>query len=308
MARHTRRSVLAAGSALAAALVPGTPSAPSPAARSPEPPSGPRRARLPGLFDLQVNGFAGVDFGDPAATGEQLLAAVDAIGTTGVTRFVPTLITSSLETFAACARRLARLSSPAIAGLHMEGPYISPQDGYRGAHERAFVRDADVDDFRRRQDAAEGRIRIAHAGARSRPARCALVEHAVAAGVRVAIGHTAASGAQIADAVRAGATLSTHLGNGCASIAAPPPERDLGAAGRGPAARELHRGRPPPAARDRARDGAGQDARTNDPRHRRDGGRGHAARSLHDRRPSRSSSTPPAAWPRRAPRTSPARR
>ena len=216
----TRRSLLAGGAALAASLVspagssaaPAEPPVPDPAAAP-----APRRVLLPGLFDLQVNGFAGVDFGDPAVRDDQLLAAVEAIGRTGVTRFLPTLITSPLETFAACARRLSRLAAPAIAGLHMEGPYISPEDGYRGAHARAFVRDADVDDFRRRQDAADGRIRLLTL-APEVPGALRLVEHAVAAGVRVAIGHTNATGAQIGDAVRAGATLSTHLGNGCASV------------------------------------------------------------------------------------------
>jgi N-acetylglucosamine-6-phosphate deacetylase len=213
----TRRSVLARGVALAASLA-------SPAGSPAEPPASaaaatqsPRRLGLPGLFDLQANGFAGVDFGDPAVRDDQLLAAAEAIARTGVTRFLPTLITSPFETFAACARRLSRLRSAAVAGLHMEGPYISPEDGYRGAHARAFVRDADVDDFRRRQDAADGRIRLLTL-APEVPGALRLVEHAVAAGVRVAIGHTNATGAQIGDAVSAGATLSTHLGNGCASI------------------------------------------------------------------------------------------
>ena len=93
---------------------------------------GKRTVELPGFVDLQVNGFAGIDFGDPALTSERLLEAVAAIGKTGVTRFLPTLITSSLETFSACARTIARTPHPAIAGIHMEGPYISPEDGYRG--------------------------------------------------------------------------------------------------------------------------------------------------------------------------------
>jgi N-acetylglucosamine-6-phosphate deacetylase len=99
----------------------------------------------------------------------------------------------------------------------MEGPYISAEDGPRGAHVRDLIRPADVDDFRRRQDAAEGRIRLVTLAPES-PGALRLVEHLVAAGVRVAIGHTAASPAQIADAVRAGVTLSTHLGNGCAQM------------------------------------------------------------------------------------------
>src|SRR5512140_1392394 len=67
-----------------------------------------RTLELPGLVDLQVNGFAGVDFTDPALDAERLRTAVAAIETTGVTRFLPTLITSPLETFAGCARTIAR--------------------------------------------------------------------------------------------------------------------------------------------------------------------------------------------------------
>jgi N-acetylglucosamine-6-phosphate deacetylase len=165
--------------------------------------------------DLQVNGFAGVDFSDPATTRDELRRAVAAIELTGVTRFLPTLVTSSLESFAACARTLARVEHPALAGIHMEGPYISPEDGPRGAHAREHVRAADPDDFQRRQEAASGRIRLVTL-APEVPGALRLVERLVAAGVRVAIGHTAATGAQIRDAVAAGATLSTHLGNGCA--------------------------------------------------------------------------------------------
>ena len=177
--------------------------------------AGARRLELPGLVDLQVNGFAGVDFGDPAARADDVARAIRAIEETGVTRFLATLITSGLETFAACARTLLRARDPALAGLHMEGPYISAEDGPRGAHARAFVRPADVADFERRQEAAEGRIRLLTLAPES-PGALTLIEHAVARGVRVAIGHTAATGAEIRDAVSAGATLSTHLGNGCA--------------------------------------------------------------------------------------------
>jgi N-acetylglucosamine-6-phosphate deacetylase len=177
----------------------------------------PRTVELPGLVDLQVNGFAGVDFGDPALAPEGVLRAVAAIEKTGVTRFLPTLITSSLETFSACARTIARTSHPAIAGIHMEGPYISPEDGPRGAHPRAFVREADADDFRRRQEAAEGRIHLVTVAPEA-PGVLRVIEHAVGTGVRVAIGHTGATPEQIAAAVGAGATLSTHLGNGCAQV------------------------------------------------------------------------------------------
>ena len=179
--------------------------------------AGARNVELPGLVDLQVNGFAGVDFGDLAITPDDVERAVAAIQKTGVTRFLPTLITSPFETFAACAQTLLKARNAAVAGIHMEGPYISPEDGPRGAHARAHVRGADLDDFKRRQDAAEGTIRLVTLAPES-PGAIPLVERLVAAGLRVAIGHTAANGAQIQAAVAAGATLSTHLGNGCAGI------------------------------------------------------------------------------------------
>ena len=140
----------------------------------------------PGFVDLQVNGFAGVDFGDAAMTPERVLHAVAAIGKTGVTRFLATLITSSFETFSACARTLLRTADPAIAGIHMEGPYISPEDGPRGAHDRDHVRAAEVEDFRRRQDAAEGRIRLITIAPESPGAvRCGSVLSAARSGHRI---------------------------------------------------------------------------------------------------------------------------
>ncbi|HYN04687.1 MAG TPA: amidohydrolase family protein [Vicinamibacteria bacterium] len=219
MPDETRRAIVTAGMAgAAAALVPwGRRAWGETQAKGDAMVGTPRTVEFPGFFDLQVNGFAGVDFGDPALTPEQVLHAVEAIGKTGVTRFLPTLITSSIETFSACARTITRMPEPAIAGIHMEGPYISPEDGPRGAHSRAFVRDADIDGFRRRQEAADGRIRLLTVAPEA-PGVLRVIEHAARNGVRVAIGHTGATGAQIADAVAAGATLSTHLGNGCAQV------------------------------------------------------------------------------------------
>ena len=172
---------------------------------------------LPGFFDLQVNGFAGVDFNAPDLTDERLGFALERLRDTGVTRCLPTLITSSVDEFAANARVLARTANPVVAGIHMEGPYISPADGARGAHSRAHVIPASVDDFQRRQDAADGRIRLVTLAPEVDGA-LPLIEHLAGSGVRVAIGHTAASPERIADAIAAGATLATHLGNGCAAM------------------------------------------------------------------------------------------
>lgn len=172
---------------------------------------------LPGLFDLQVNGFGSIDFNAPDVTADHAGEALEKMRATGVTRCLPTLVTSPFDRFAASARVLSRMTDAAVAGIHMEGPYISPEDGPRGAHPREHVRPAAVDDFKRRQDAANGRIvlvTLAPEVAGALP----LIQYLAASGVRVAIGHTAATPARITEAIAAGATLATHLGNGCAQM------------------------------------------------------------------------------------------
>ena len=89
--------------------------------------------------DLQVNGFKGIDFNDPTLDEGRVNEAARAIEQTGVTRFLATLITAPLDRFSACARVLARSTAAGLAGIHMEGPYISPEDGARGAHNRGDV-------------------------------------------------------------------------------------------------------------------------------------------------------------------------
>jgi N-acetylglucosamine-6-phosphate deacetylase len=170
----------------------------------------------PGLCDLQVNGFAGVDFNDPAISTEHVASAAAAMEATGVTCFLPTLISGSLARFTACARTINAAAAAAIAGFHMEGPYIAAGDGPRGAHDPSAVKPASVEDFRRRQDAADGRIRLVTLAPEVGGA-LELIEYLAAQNVRVAIGHSAADAAAIEEAVKRGATLSTHLGNGCAS-------------------------------------------------------------------------------------------
>lgn len=175
--------------------------------------------QFPGFVDIQVNGFAGIDFNSPDVTGEQIRGALTALHATGVTRLLPTLITGPLDRFARCARALLAVNDPAIAGIHLEGPYISPTDGPRGAHPRAHTMPARLDDFKRRQDAASGRIVLVTLAPEVAGA-IDLIEYLVANDVRVAIGHSEADAAMIRNAISAGATLSTHLGNGCAAVMA----------------------------------------------------------------------------------------
>ena len=175
------------------------------------------KLEFPGLFDLQVNGFAGVDFNAPGLTTEGLAEALERQRATGVTRCLPTLITSSFDRFARNARVIARSPDPAVAGIHMEGPYLSPEDGPRGAHPREHVTNASIADFDRRQEAADGRIVLVTLAPEASGA-LSLIDHLVKAGVRVAIGHTGGTPQQVEDAISAGATLATHLGNGCAQM------------------------------------------------------------------------------------------
>jgi N-acetylglucosamine-6-phosphate deacetylase len=175
------------------------------------------RIEFAGLVDIQVNGFAGVDFNSAGLSADHVRKTLPALRATGVTRLLPTIITGSYERFAACARAINAVQDPAIAGIHMEGPYISPTDGPRGAHPRAHTMPASRDDFNRRQEAADGRIVLVTL-APEVPGAIDLIEYLVERGIRVAIAHSEAPPEIIRSAIRAGATLSTHLGNGCAAM------------------------------------------------------------------------------------------
>jgi len=170
----------------------------------------------PGLVDLQVNGFAGVDYNDPSASHEEIARSIQVLFSTGVTRFLPTVITGPPDAMDAALRNLSGFSEEAIAGFHVEGPHISADDGPRGAHPREWVRAPDFDEFRRWQDATSGRVRIVTL-APEWPEATRYIERIVAEGVVAAIGHTQATPQQISDAVAAGASMSTHLGNGAHS-------------------------------------------------------------------------------------------
>jgi len=172
----------------------------------------------PGFIDLQVNGFLGVDFNDPKCTPEQIQRAIRGLFATGVTRFYPTVITGSPADMLGALRslRCAKETLPegaAMDGFHVEGPHISPDDGPRGAHPRRWVRPPDLDEFRRWQEATGNQVRIVTL-APDWPQSLRYIEAITAEGVVASIGHTNATTRQLADAVSAGASLSTHLGNG----------------------------------------------------------------------------------------------
>ncbi|MFN0108724.1 MAG: N-acetylglucosamine-6-phosphate deacetylase [Blastocatellia bacterium] len=172
-----------------------------------------------GFIDLQLNGYGGIDFNDTATTTEQIAELTRALWRTGVTSFCPTLITEADEHLSRCLTNIRRAAdeSPEFAnafiGVHLEGPFISPEDGPRGAHPRQHVCPPSWEKFQRWQEAAGGQIRLLTISPEW-PESLEFIERAADSGVIVAIGHTAASPQQIADAVKAGAKMSTHLGNG----------------------------------------------------------------------------------------------
>nr|WP_245354318.1 amidohydrolase family protein [Brachybacterium sacelli] len=171
----------------------------------------------PGFIDLQVNGFAGIDVNGPEVTAERIAEITAALARIGVTTWVPTIVTASEEAIRHALRCVAeaRASSPQLAHAiplaHVEGPFLSDQDGPRGVHDAAQIRPIDPEEVARWQQAGPVGIVTLSPHTDDAPAQIARI---VGLGVQVAIGHTHATGPQITAAVDAGASLSTHLGNG----------------------------------------------------------------------------------------------
>jgi N-acetylglucosamine-6-phosphate deacetylase len=179
----------------------------------------------PGFIDLQVNGFAGVDYNKTTTSHERILHSLRAQFATGVTRLYPTLITNSEPELVGCLRNLADAKESlghegsAMEGFHVEGPFISAEDGPRGAHPRHWARKPDIEEYKRWQEAARGQVKLVTISPEYDEAP-AFTEHVVGDGVVISIGHTKANSQQIAACVAAGATMSTHMGNGAHAVMA----------------------------------------------------------------------------------------
>jgi len=178
----------------------------------------------PGLIDNQVNGFAGVSFtfGGGTLSGDDVKKATEELWKAGVTTYLPTLTTNSHELLLKNFSVLGKLKDdPAllgsIPGFHLEGPYISPVDGYRGAHPLMHVRKPDWKEFLTLNKAAgNGIIHVTIApeveGAMD------FIDKCKAAGIVVALGHHNGNAQQVTEAIERGARIATHLGNGCANM------------------------------------------------------------------------------------------
>ena len=192
------------------------------------PVDGPGEARdsddwlAPAFWDIQTNGRWGVSFSDPTLTVDQVAAIVRAQAGLGTARLCPTLITAPVADMLHGVRTIARACDrfPDVAarvlGIHLEGPSISEVDGYRGAHPFEAVRGPDWGEFSELREASGDRIAIITL-APERPGAIEFIRRAVLEGVVIALGHTSADAPTLRLAVEAGATLSTHLGNGIAS-------------------------------------------------------------------------------------------
>jgi N-acetylglucosamine-6-phosphate deacetylase len=178
----------------------------------------------PGWIDLQFNGYGGYDFnrdswttGDTSDEAPRKIFELAARG--GTAMLCPTIVTNTREGMIKSLQFLRRTVesdrqlSDAFPGYHVEGPYISSEEGLRGAHPKECTRNPDWDEFQEFQEAADGRIKILTL-APEREGALPFIEKATAAGVKISIGHSGATPDEIRDAIAAGAHLSTHLGNG----------------------------------------------------------------------------------------------
>jgi N-acetylglucosamine-6-phosphate deacetylase len=173
----------------------------------------------PGLIDVQLNGIGGLDLNGMDTTVDTIGDIVNILHQGGVTRFCPTVVTGTKERMLHCIRTIAEAceTNPEVAhaviGIHVEGPFIALEDGPRGAHNSAWVRDPDWNEFLEWNEAAEGRI-CKVTLAPEKPDAIFVIENLHKLGIIASIGHTAATEEQIQAAVNAGASMSTHLGNG----------------------------------------------------------------------------------------------
>jgi N-acetylglucosamine-6-phosphate deacetylase len=175
----------------------------------------------PGLFDLQVNGFAGVDFNDAAVSSADMDRALDAMLACGTTHCLPTIITAfahELEArFCALDRAVsnARLGAKMVPGYHLEGPFLNPAAGYAGCHPPDAMIEADPALVERIEKQLERPILLITVAPEMRNV-IPFIRWAVERGKVIAIGHSSADADCVARAADAGARLSTHLGNGIA--------------------------------------------------------------------------------------------
>jgi N-acetylglucosamine-6-phosphate deacetylase len=183
-----------------------------------EPPRGTWLA--PPLFDLQINGFAGVDFQQNGLTAEDLLHATRSLRAAGCARYLLTLITDDWQALTARLRHLRAVRAQttelqsAIAGWHIEGPFLSAEPGFHGAHDPSRMMDPTLEHVLELRSIT-GDDPLLMTLSPERRGALEVIALAVSRGAKVSLGHTDAPAKILGAAVQAGATGFTHLGNGC---------------------------------------------------------------------------------------------
>lgn len=178
---------------------------------------------MSGFIDLQVNGYAGVDFNSDDLSDEAFVETCRRLRSDGVDRFLPTIITDDLPVMAARIGRIAEACrsikevASVVAGIHVEGPFLSPIEGFIGAHPPQHACQAEVDKAMRLVDAGQGLVRL-FTLAPEVDSDCKVIARLTRESIVVAAGHCDASMSQLQRACDAGLAMFTHLGNGCPSM------------------------------------------------------------------------------------------
>lgn len=174
--------------------------------------------KIPGLVDLQVNGYKGVDFSDVNLTPGDFERACRGVFEAGTTAFLATVVTSPKEVYEHNLPMITKAMQRdefrgRLLGLHIEGPFISPIDGARGAHDSQWIVRPDVGFLEQLIDWADDQIKILTIAAELEGAE-ELARYARERGMRVSLGHQMAREEDLDRLVQAGAVSLTHLGNG----------------------------------------------------------------------------------------------
>ncbi|MDL2229698.1 amidohydrolase family protein [Treponema sp. OttesenSCG-928-L16] len=171
-----------------------------------------------GFLDIQVNGYKGIDYSTEGLSVKKIRALIQCLARAGTTCHFPTIVTNDQKSILRNLKIIADAAADpfcaaAIPGIHLEGPYISGENGPRGAHDIRHVRNPSIKEFDEWMEASGGLIKIVTLAPEQQGA-LSFIREISKRGVIAAIGHSAASPEIIRKAVRAGAKLSTHLGNG----------------------------------------------------------------------------------------------
>lgn len=177
----------------------------------------------PGFFDLQINGYGGVDFNNVDITSADIFKITHLLNSKGTLNFVPTIITNTPESISKLIFKIRTAVDTypecrqSIAGIQLEGPFISREDGPRGAHPLEYVRKPDIALVKKWLVESGGLLKIITLSPEYSEAN-KVIEFCSQNGIIASIGHTAATKTQIRAAINYGATLSTHLGNGSHTV------------------------------------------------------------------------------------------